>query len=211
MAMVFGAALAGTAGWWSTHHAIGAALAAVAGVIATGSAVALWQFNRAQADAPAFSLTGLSPQQAHVMLGASGANVDSAVLRALEDVVACAEQDANDALARCLALRQEHPQSVAVLAELARRYVAVGQPDEARVWLANALRTALRLGMNGLCARLFAEFDALHEGLNLDDATLTRLARVLGAQGDEAGRTACEQQLARQARVAAGVAAHSRS
>jgi hypothetical protein len=113
----------------------------------------------------------------------------SDIVARIESALAETAQRPDAALERIEALRDDHPRSAAVWAELVRRHLAVGDSESAWQALDRALVLALDGGMNPLAARLAAEFPERQAHLDLDDAYRVRLDRAIAASGGTAPRS----------------------
>jgi hypothetical protein len=181
LAVFIGGAVAGLA----LMGIMGAFLGAFGGAMVSALVLGLRRFREANGSLegpPPPNLDGLDSRQAltvmTAMMGAAtGDAFRSELLSGLEE--ARRMSDPERTLEAMEALRQDHPHSPAVYAELARFHLA--HDDEARGIdrATEAIRHALDGGMNTMAARLFEEFRPHRDRLALAPRHYAQLARVL--------------------------------
>jgi hypothetical protein len=189
LAVFIGAAVVGLA----AGGLIGAFVGALAGALASVTVLGLRRIretDRSLDAATAPKLDGLDRRQVMTVMtavmGASDA-FRSELLDALEEARETASSDPARALEIVRALREDHPRSPAVHAELARLHLAASDEALAIEHATRAIGLALDGGMNPTAARLFEEFAPLRDRFALSSGQYGQLARVLRAgEADEA-------------------------
>ena len=138
-------------------------------------------------------LQGLPPEQAISVLSAMVGNeggspaLSSPVLEALAKIKDKAETDLEAAVVATEELREEYPRAPAVPAQLADLHRRRGQMESALKAASTAINQAVEGGMNVVAGRVYEDFKAQRDGLELSTASYERLAGVLGHRGDEDG------------------------
>ncbi len=136
-------------------------------------------------------LDGLDAKQAMAVTSAMlGDAFRSDLLERIEEATR-----ADDPRAAMAALRDEHPQSAAVHAELARLCFASGDDMQGIDSATEAVRRALDGGMNSTAARLFEEFAAHRDRLALAPRHYAQLARVLRTRDAVEAAQWCEARI----------------
>lgn len=185
---------------WSGYVLGGLVTGFLSAVGVTSAFAAGWILFRArQADrtrvAAVPDVRNLPPTQALSVMGAlvDGGAFRSELLTELQAIDERIEEDPRAAHEALEALAEKHPRSPAVRARIARTHLALDDAAAAAASVSHAIASALDGGMNPMAARLFVEFEALRDDVELSERHRTALTKTLRAHGHLEAAIACER------------------